>query len=184
MNRNDRAMESLSKIKLLAEYREQTGQATSSEGPPERKRERKKETCTRHDKFHKKLIDKDYESFNSVDLVFYFQKVASDAGYRYSIPDVIIEARCMKNLFNDYSRTEICRMIDFVFNSDQTYLDRQRFSPRVLVSRWRNTIFPDSQDWLEGKYSAKPKTKRQLQLDKREWRPTGKPRSAAIGEWE
>jgi len=171
------------KFKLLAEYRAQVGQTTSSSGLPTRKRERKKGN-THYERFRIKLMDKDYESFNSVDLVFYFREVASEAGYRYSISDYKIEARCMKNLLENYSRTEICGMIDFVFNSEQEYMDRRRFSPSLLVSRWRNSIFPDSQDWLEGKYNAKPKTKRQLQLEKREWTPTGKPRSAAIGEWE
>jgi hypothetical protein len=166
---------------VMDDYRTQLGQTTSDDSPPPSKKERK--PSTNGDSFHRKLCDKDYESFNSVDLVFYFQWIATRAGYRYSICSFPKEAGAMKTLLKDYTPQEICKMIEFVYESDQTYLDKRRLSPGILTSNWRNNIFPDSVDWLAGEYETQPKNKQQASIRRREWGKTSA-RSATIGEWD
>ena len=176
----------------MLNYREEMGQTTTTNDPDwyiEKKNKpstKTKRVGASGEHFHKLLRNKEYGKFNSPDLVHYFQWVATKAGVRYSISNLPVEARHMKNLLKDYKPDEVCDMVDFVFLSNQSYLDRSRMSPSVLVSSWRNQIFPDSQDWLRGKYvEGSTTTKmRKKKLKAREWGETSKENSAIIGKWD
>lgn len=71
-------------------------------------------------------------------------------------------------------------MIEFLFNSNQNYLDKTSLQPTVLISSWCNTIYRDSLLWVDDKYS--PKTSKPKR-EKREWDRETETDNAKIGEW-
>ena len=73
----------------------------------------------------------------------------------------------MKVLRENYSNREICGMIEFLYLSDQDYLEKDRLSPNLLASQWVNTIYADMQLWVEDKYV--PKSKKTKKKSKGEW---------------
>lgn len=76
----------------------------------------------------------------------------------------------MKRVKSNYSNREICGMIEFLYESDQDYLDKERLTPNLLGSSWVNTIYVDMKLWVEDKYIPRStKTKKQSSKKLKEW---------------
>ena len=76
----------------------------------------------------------------------------------------------MKRLRTNYSNREICGMIEFLYESDQDYLEKDRLSPNLLASQWVNTIYADMQLWVKDKYIPRSvQTKKKKSVKQREW---------------
>ena len=127
-------------------------------------------------------LSKSLDSFKPIDFVFLFREIARESGFKYMIANFQKDLGIFKKLMNNYENKEIYEMIDFVFNSEQDYLDKSKLSPNLLVSQWCNTIYPDSQLYAKGEYSPNIKSKRIKQLKNREWSESYK-EEKGIGEW-
>lgn len=147
---------------LIEEFRENRGQNTEppkiSAEPPSRKRR----DNTPYDSFLRKYADLEnsVDSFSSRDLVYYFREIAQEQGYKYVIANIKKDMAIMKRLKEDYEVREICCMIEFLYESEQDYLDKDRLSPNILASCWINTIYADMLLWVDDKYvprKSKPK---------------------------
>lgn len=137
--------------KVIASFRESRGQ--SLEPPkPENKRKKTKGRSF-HDLFLEKYADLEnrIDDLKTQDLVYYFRQVAEENGCKYVI-SMGKDASIMKRLKESFSNREICGMIEFLYTSDQDYLEKHRLSINVLGSRWINTIYADTQLWLDDKY--------------------------------
>ena len=110
-------------------------------------------------------LDECMDSFNAIDLAYYFRETASENGYTYTIANMKKDAHIFKVLQETYDNREICGMIVFLYESEQNYLDKDRLSPNLLASSWINTIYADFNLWLEDKYVPRGKKKRKT----REW---------------
>lgn len=130
-------------------------------------------------------IEKTIDDFNSLELLYLFKETAKNSGHRYVLINIPKDVHHMKILCENYTPREIWNMIDFLYNSDQDYLEKDRLNPGILASRWCNTIYPDSQRYIKGEYSSKVKkqTKRALQLKKREWSSSDEIGKKKVGEW-
>ena len=136
-----------------------------------------------YNRYLQKRETEQYDKFKAMDLLYFFQDISKESGYRYSISNIIKETSCMKTLLGDFSPEDICNIIRFIFKSDQDYINKARCSPYLISSNWRNTLYPDSQAWLKGEYTSKNIKKTNPQIINREW---GKPKNTSIkiGEWE
>ena len=85
----------------------------------------------------------------------------------------------LKRLRDNYDTREICSMTQFLFRSEQDYLEKDRLSPNILASQWINTIYADMQLWVKDEYKNKKTKKNQKQ---REWSET-KEDNVSIGGW-
>ena len=76
----------------------------------------------------------------------------------------------MKRLRANYDNREICGMIEFLYESDQDYLDKSRLSINILASSWINTIYADMKLWVDDKYIPRSvQTKKKKSATQREW---------------
>ena len=75
-------------------------------------------------------------------------------------------------------------MIEFIFCSNQNYLDITITQPTVLSSSWCNTIYRDSILWANDEYEPTERvvTKKE-RIKKREWQREVTGEKANIGEW-
>ena len=93
---------------------------------------------------------------------------------------LLIDLPIYRRLRENYDNREICGMIEFLFRSEQDYLNKDRLSPNLLASQWVNTIYADTQLWLDDKYSPNSTKKKQKQ---REWSES-KNDDVKIGGWD
>lgn len=120
------------------------------------------------------------DNFGTRDFVYYFREVSEECGFRYTVSNIKKDMAIFKRLRENYDPREICGMIEFLFRSEQDYLDKDRLSPNLLASQWVNTIYADTQLWLDDKYVNKSgKTKKK----QREWSES-KNEDVKIGGWE
>ena len=124
-------------------------------------------------------LDKYIDSFKTRDLVYYFKKVAEEAKCKYVISNIQKDMHIFKVLMQNYTNREICGMIEFLYNSEQDYLDKERLSPNILASQWINTIYADFKLWIEDMYVPKSKKKHH----NREWTAPVESTETKIGEW-
>ena len=76
----------------------------------------------------------------------------------------------MKRLKSNYDNREICGMIEFLYESDQDYLDKDRLSPNLLASQWVNTIYADMQLRIDDKYIPRSvQARKKNNIKQREW---------------
>lgn len=140
--------------------------------PP--KNQREKDENNPINKFHYKYkyFEKYVDKYTSVDLVYFFREVALDNGYKYHITNLKKDARTMKLLKEDYSNYEICLMIEFLYESDQDYLDKGSLNVSILNSNWINTIYSNAISWVEDRYTPKSKQSNSTnqQKDRGEWK--------------
>lgn len=120
------------------------------------------------------------DNFGTRDFVYYFREVSEECGYKYTISNIKKDMAIFKRLHENYDAREICGMIEFLFRSEQDYLDKARLSPNLLASQWVNTIYADTQLWLDDKYYPNSTKKKQKQ---REWSES-KNEDVNIGGWE
>lgn len=156
-----------------------TAEEDSDPTPPPPK---KQDNHSMYERFLKKYDNlEDYiDTFKTRDLCYYFKKVSEDAGYKYVISNIKKDMHIFKVLQESYNIREICGMIEFLFNSEQDYLEKERLSPNLLASRWINTIYADFELWVEDKYTPKSKKKH----SNKEWTAPIEESNTKIGEWE
>ena len=187
---------------LKAELKEGRRQSTSSSSVSSEKIKQRpsgkppKKTYnsnTQYDNFLKKNenFEENVGKFNSVDLVFYFKEQAEKAGYKLYIGNMAKEASCMKRLMKQFPNAEICAMIEFLYFSEQDYLEKDRLSIGILSSRWISTIHADMLLWVDDKYSPKSVVKRKKKPLRGEWtgekpnnETSSKHKKSVIGEWD
>lgn len=136
---------------LLSEFRKDRGQTQSA---PKEEPVKKKGKSSTYESFWKKYIalDETIDSLNTMDLVYYFREIAQESGYKYVIANFQKDMAIMKRLKVNYSNREICGMIEFLYMSEQDYLDKSRLSPNILASQWVNTVYADMKLWVDDKY--------------------------------
>ena len=125
-------------------------------------------------------IEETIDTFGTRDLVYYFREVSMECEHKYVVSNIKKDMSIFKRLQENYSSREICGMIEFLFRSEQDYLDKNRLSPNVLASSWVNTIYADTQLWLDDKYSPNSAKKSKKQ---REWSES-RNEDVEIGGWE
>lgn len=103
----------------------------------------------------KKLNDKDYDSFNSRDLLYFYKDVAKHHNIRF-ISTGKMDLRFMKN-FKEARKylevLEIMLIIEFLYSSNQNYLDKETLTPGILVTGWINKLVKDTKLWIQGEYN-------------------------------
>lgn len=132
----------------------------------------KSNTSTFYQNFLKRYNDLEntIDSLGTRDLVYYFREIANENGFKYVISNIQKDIAIMKRLKTNYSNREICGMIEFLYESEQDYLDKSRLSLNLLASQWINTIYADMQLWVEDKYVPKSKQDtRKKAIKQREW---------------
>lgn len=141
---------------------------TVEEKKPKRKTNN---SSSQYDIFLKKYenLEKYIDDFSNRDLVYYFKKVAEDSGYKYTISNIQKDMHIFKVLRQNYDVREICGMIEFLYLSEQDYLDKDRLSPNILASRWVNTVYADFKLWLDDAYVPKSKKTHTSKKPKGEW---------------
>ena len=188
------------KAELKADRRQSTSSSSVSneklrQKPSGKPPKKQYNSNTQYNNFLKKNenFEENVDKFNSVDLVFYFREQAEKAGYKFFIGSMAKEASCMKRLMNQFPNAEICAMIEFLYFSEQDYLDKDRLTIGLLSSRWISTIHADMLLWVDDKYSPKSASKRQKSKkplrgewtgEKSENETSSKHRKSVIGEWE
>ena len=114
--------------------------------------------------------------WSTKELLYYFRYHAERNGYRYIITNYPKEMHLMKSIRSNFSNIEICAMIEFLYESEQTYLRKDTLTPSVLSSSWVNSIYADTKLWANDNY--KPNKKH-----KREWSESPV-EEVTIGEWK
>lgn len=141
-------------------------------------------TSDRYSSFLQKYedIENMVDTFTTNDLMYFFREKAKEAGVKYVIANMKRDLGIFKKLQADYEPREICLMIEFIFFSEQTYLNKEITQPTVLSSTWCNTIYRDSILWANDEYD--PNFKPVKQKTMREWKGNTSTDSAKVGEWE
>lgn len=127
-------------------------------------------------------IENTVDSFTTHDLMYFFREKAREVGVKYVIANMKRDLGIFKKLQSDYEPREICLMIEFIFCSEQNYLDREITQPTVLSSTWCNTIYRDSIAWANDEYD--PNVKPVKNKVSREWKGDTSTDKAKVGEWE
>ena len=144
-------------------------EAPSKTTAPTRQR---KVSTTPYDSFLRRYndLENQIDNLGTRDLVYYFREIAEEKGYKYVISNMKKDMAIMKRLRANYSNREICGMIEFLYESEQDYLDKNRLSPNILASSWVNTIYADMQLWVDDKYVPRSvQTKKKKNIKQREW---------------
>ena len=159
---------------FLKEFRKTRGQ--SEEAPKQTStlpiRERRNASSSPYETFLRKYhnLEDTIDKFGTRDLVYYFREIAKEKGYKYTISNIKKDMAIMKRLKSNYNNREICGMIEFLYESDQDYLDKDRLSPNLLASQWVNTIYADMQLWVDDKYIPRSvQARKKNNIKQREW---------------
>lgn len=159
---------------VLSEFRMSRGQ--SEEAPKQQTapptRQRKNTGNSPYETFLRKYqkLEETIDNLGTRDLVYYFREIAEEKGYKYTISNIKKDMAIMKRLRENYSNREICGMIEFLYESDQDYLDKDRLSPNILASSWVNTVYADMQLWVDDKYIPRSvQAKKKKSVKQREW---------------
>lgn len=149
----------IAKKSLRDEFREDRGQSVST--PATTVPSRKRRDNTPYDSFLRKYADLEtyIDDFSTHDLVYYFREISIEAGQKYVISNIKKDMAIMKRLRDNYTNREICGMIEFLFMSDQDYLEKDHLSPNLLASQWVNTIYADMKKWVNDEYVPRNKVK-------------------------
>ena len=168
---------------LLSEFRMSRGQSEEMVKETPRPPKSKYTPCkTPYDTFLVRYndLENSIDKFGTRDLVYYFREIANEHGHKYVISNIKKDMAIMKRLRANFDNREICGMIEFLYESEQDYLDKTRLSPNVLASQWVNTIYADMKLWVDDLYvpNVKKKTK------DREWTAPIDESNSKIGEWD
>ena len=157
---------------MLSEFRASRGQCNEPSKPTAPTRQRKTSSSSPYESFIRKYNDLEntIDKLGTRDLVYYFREIAQEKGYKYTISNIKKDMAIMKRLKANYENREICGMIEFLYESDQDYLDKNRLSPNILASSWVNTIYADMQLWVDDKYIPRSvQSKKKKAVKQREW---------------
>lgn len=125
------------------------------------------------------------DEFKTQDLMYFFREKARESGVKYVIANMKRDMGIFKKLQENYNPREICLMIEFIFCSNQNYLDISITQPTVLSSSWCNTIYHDSILWANDEYEPTERTvTKKERIKKREWQREVTGEKTSIGEWE
>lgn len=125
------------------------------------------------------------DEFKTQDLMYFFREKARESGVKYVIANMKRDMGIFKKLQDNYTAREICLMIEFIFCSNQNYLDISITQPTVLSSSWCNTIYHDSILWANDQYEPLEKTTtRKERINRREWQREVTGEKTNIGDWE
>lgn len=140
-------------------------------------------TSDKYSDFLRRYYDLDnyITSFDASDLAYFFREKAKEQGIKYVIANMKRDRGIFKRLLVNYKPEEICLMIEFIFCSNQNYLDVSITQPTVLVSAWCNTLYHDAMLWLDDKYV--PSTEVKSTTVSREWGEVTE-NSSSIGSWD
>jgi|AntRauTorckE6833_2_1112554.scaffolds.fasta_scaffold00366_10 hypothetical protein len=145
------------------------------------KKEKKREKKSNRRKTYERRIEReDFDSFRDYDFLYFFQDTARKAGINYNITNYARDLKMFKKAQENYNSKEILIMIEFLFLSEQSYLDVRKTSPTIFISGWVNSIYPDSQDWINDEFM----TKSEKRHSDREWSDNSTEDNAVIGEWD
>ena len=135
------------------------------------------------DKYYR--LSETIDEFKTQDLMYFFREKARESGVKYVIANMKRDMGIFKKLQENYTPREICLMIEFIFCSNQNYLDTSITQPTVLSSNWCNTIYRDSILWANDEYEPVERvvTKKE-RIKKREWQREVTGEKTTIGEWE
>ena len=141
----------------------------------------KRKTSNFYEKYKYKLDNNQFDKFGTRDFVYFFRDTANESGVKYVIPNIKRDMKVFKTLRErEYTNEEILLMVEFLFKSNQDYLNKRDIQPTILISGWCNKIYQDSQDWLNDKYVPKSKEK----FSKREYVGDTDETKVQIGEWD
>lgn len=179
---------------LMRSFRESRNQGEEIYEPPKKERQVAQKVSPRYithknvssDKYQLFLekywnLDNTIDDFKPQDLMYYFREKAKESGVKYVIANMKRDLGIFKRLLSNYNPREICLMVEFIFFSDQNYLNPQETQPTVLVSQWCNTIYRDAMLWVDDEYV--PVVKTPSKLGSREWGKQNK-RKVSIGDWK
>lgn len=183
---------------LLSEIRNERGQKEEHISEPEKKSTKRTFKPTKPNRgkpkpsepyqvflYKYERLEEYIDKFSTRDLLYYFREKAQESGYKYVITNIKKDMAVIKKAKQHYDNKDICAMIEFLYTSDQDYLDKERLSPNLLVSGWVNSIYYDTQKWLEDKYV--PNSKKPKHPNRREWQehlPSEADSKVKIGEWD
>ena len=170
---------------LMKSFRASRNQCSVT--PPEPKVNHKQSKSSRSSNTYKKspqelFIEKYYDlennidSFGTSDILYFFVQKASERGVKYVIANFAKDMTCAKKLLSNYTPREVCLMIEFLFESGQTYLDMRKTTPAILLTGWCNRIVADTQDYLDGTFKSSTRPIREYDGDDDE--------ESTIGVWE
>lgn len=136
-----------------------------------------------YEKYLAKFEKGDLSSFSTRDIMFFFRDIANDNGAKYIIANPKIDMRNFKlALERGYTTEELLAMIEFLFTSGQTYLEKRNIHPGILLTGWCNKIYQDTQLWLDDKYNPNEDYKKNRPT--REWTDNNEEVKSNVGEWE
>ena len=69
-------------------------------------------------------LENQIDNFGTRDLVYFFREVAEESGYKYVVANMKKDMAIMKRLKEHYTIREICGMIEFLYTSEQDYLEK------------------------------------------------------------
>jgi len=122
------------------------------------------------------------DEFTTSDLMYFFREKAREFGFKYVISNMKRDMGIFKKLQENYSIVEICLMVEFIFASNQNYLDKSITQPTVLASKYCNTLYHDAMLWVDDKYV--PDSRFDYKKVEREWAGDTTKTVAKVGEWE
>jgi len=128
-------------------------------------------------------LQENIDKFNVRDLVYHFRELANQEGRKYVISNFAKEMAIIKRSLKNYEPKEIVLMMEFLFNSNQDYLDKSELSITILSSGYSNTIFKDSLLWANDQYMPRSTKKH----SKREYNKVINDvdeSNTSIGDWE
>lgn len=186
MIRKNIKMMNVSKENWIEEFRNVRGTVAQ---PPTKKEENKKPTSNKkspYDIFLQKVdnLEKYIDYFNASDLYFYFIYISNRNGYKYVSFNTGRDFKTFSRLSQQFSNKEICCMIEFLYESEQNYLNKSKLTPNLLVSGWINTIYADMQSWVKGEFKKDCNVKKQGKIKKEyicEWDSTNDSEGSCIG---
>ena len=140
-----------------------------------------KAQATHYDKYLHKLHKGELSKFSTRDLMFYFRDIANENGVKYIIANPKVEMRNFKlALDRGYTTENILAMIEFLFTSGQKYLDKRSLHPGILLTNWCNTIYRDTELWLNDEYNP---NRTNSNKPNREWVDNDTDKKSNVGEW-
>lgn len=135
---------------------------------------------TKYDEYKDKLKYDMFDKFTSEDYLYFFCDKMQERGTKFVVTNRPKYLKPFKMAMENYSNEELIVMIAFVFESNQDYLDVKGISPFIFNSTWCNTLYQDSQDWINDNYIPKSQKKH----SKRECTIQTTENKATIGEWD
>lgn len=141
-----------------------------------------KDTMSRYyASYKKKLEEGNLDKFSTRDMMYFFRDTANENGVKYVIANPKVSMRHFKlALERGYTKEEILSMIEFLFTSGQTYLDKNKLHTGILLTNWCNTIYQDTLLWLDDKFVPNKNKK----FENREWLNSSVDNDDSnIGEW-